>query len=48
MPTQPFSTPVAEHQRFQLLDICRGFALLGIFMVNILVMNCAFSNRSAW
>ena len=31
---EPF-TPVAESQRIQALDVVRGFALLGIFLMNI-------------
>jgi uncharacterized membrane protein YeiB len=30
----PF-TPVAESQRIEALDVVRGFALLGIFLMNI-------------
>lgn len=40
--------PTQQTQRIELLDIWRGFAILGIFMVNILVMNCAFPNREAY
>lgn len=35
-------------KRIQELDIFRGFAILGIFMVNILVMNVSFAYRGEW
>jgi uncharacterized protein len=35
-------------QRIEELDLYRGFAILGIFMVNILVMNVSFAFREAW
>jgi len=34
--------------RIVLLDILRGFALLGIFVVNIEIMNCIFMNQDAF
>lgn len=38
-------TPVKQQHRIELIDIFRGLAIFGIFMVNIHVMNCAFPNR---
>ncbi len=35
--------PVAENQRIEALDVVRGFALLGIFLMNIEWFNRAFS-----
>jgi uncharacterized protein len=35
-------------QRIEELDLYRGFAILGIFMVNILVMNVSFAFREDW
>lgn len=40
--------PVQSSNRIQQLDVFRGFAILGIFMVNILVMNCGFTFRLDW
>ena len=40
--------PVNSEGRIHLLDVYRGFAILGIFLVNILVMNCGFSFRLDW
>ncbi|MCH2230618.1 MAG: DUF418 domain-containing protein [Crocinitomicaceae bacterium] len=37
--------PVIQQNRIELIDIFRGLAIFGIFMVNIHVMNCAFPNR---
>lgn len=37
-------TPVSENQRIQLMDILRGFALIGILMMNIEWFNRAFSS----
>lgn len=42
------NNPTASVQRIQELDVFRGFAILGIFMVNILVMNVAFVYRGDW
>jgi uncharacterized protein len=36
-------TPVGENQRIEALDVVRGFALLGIFLMNIEWFNRAFS-----
>lgn len=41
-------TPTSQPQRIHEIDILRGFAIWGIFMVNILVMNCAFTFRFEW
>lgn len=40
-------TPNTNH-RVDELDLFRGFAILGIFMVNILVMNISFIYRGEW
>ena len=40
--------PVSNKERIQELDIFRGFAIFGIFMVNILVMNISFLYRGEW
>jgi uncharacterized protein len=40
--------PTRVHERIQLLDVFRGFAIFGIFMVNILVMNISFLYREEW
>ena len=40
--------PASKSDRISELDIFRGFAILGIFMVNILVMNVCFSFRAEW
>lgn len=37
--------PVATSDRIEVLDIYRGFAILGIFVVNITVMNSTFINQ---
>ena len=37
-----------SNQRVALLDVFRGFAIWGIFMVNILVMNVSFVYRVDW
>lgn len=42
------SEPITNSDRIFQLDIFRGFAIFGIFMVNILVMNCAFEFRVEW
>jgi len=46
--TQPNIQPTTSSNRILHLDIFRGFAILGIFMVNILVMNVSFVHREAW
>lgn len=42
------NAPVYGKDRIHELDLFRGFAILGIFMVNILVMNVSFSFRAEW
>ena len=37
-------TPVAENQRIEALDVVRGFALLGIFLMNIEWFNRTFAS----
>ncbi len=37
-------TPVAEAQRIEALDVVRGFALLGIFLMNIEFFNRTFAS----
>jgi len=37
--------PTSEGKRITALDILRGFAVIGIFVVNIQVMSCHFSHR---
>ena len=37
--------PTKEKKRIDLLDIYRGFAILGIFVVNIVIMNSTFLNQ---
>ena len=41
LPTQP-------NTRIDILDILRGFAIFGIFMVNVEIMNCVFMNQDAF
>ncbi|MDG1332049.1 MAG: DUF418 domain-containing protein [Crocinitomicaceae bacterium] len=41
-------SPTPSTDRILHLDIFRGFAILGIFMVNILVMNTSFLYRDNW
>lgn len=42
------ASPTRFQERIQELDLFRGFAILGIFMVNILVMNVSFAYRMEW
>ena len=42
------SIPTPKSDRINELDVFRGFAILGIFMVNILVMNMSFAYRAEW
>lgn len=42
------NSPTLSNKRIQELDLFRGFAILGIFMVNILVMNISFAYRGEW
>src|SRR5690606_2525541 len=37
--------PTKKNKRIDLLDIFRGFAVLGIFVVNIVIMNSTFLNQ---
>ncbi len=46
--SQHIIKPTAETERILQLDIFRGFAIFGIFMVNILVMNVSFAHREVW
>ncbi|WP_405210657.1 DUF418 domain-containing protein [Dokdonia sp. Asnod2-E02] len=41
-------SPVNQNHRIVLLDILRGFAIFGIFVVNIEIMNCTFINGDAF
>ncbi len=41
-------SPIDRKKRVMDLDVFRGFAVLGIFMVNILVMNASFTFRGEW
>lgn len=46
-PTAPFDTeltPVATPQRIEALDVVRGFALLGIFLMNVEFFNRVFAS----
>lgn len=43
-PSQPVK-PTINNSRIDLLDAFRGFAILGIFVVNIVVMNSTFLNQ---
>ncbi|EAZ83208.1 DUF418 domain-containing protein [Algoriphagus machipongonensis] len=40
--------PISQSNRIELLDIFRGFAVFGIFVVNIEIMNCAFPNQEVF
>lgn len=42
------SSKIIKTHRISELDVLRGFALLGIFMVNILGMNCGFTFNNDW
>ncbi len=48
MSESPEARPTLSQQRINELDIYRGFAIFGIFMVNILVMNVSFAYRGEW
>lgn len=37
--------PTDNQKRIELLDVFRGFAVFGIFVVNIEIMNCVFFNQ---
>ena len=38
-------SPVRSSDRIEILDVYRGFAIFGIFVVNIEIMNCVFFNQ---
>ncbi|MEW7291390.1 DUF418 domain-containing protein [Aquimarina sp. 2304DJ70-9] len=40
--------PTQPQKRIEILDVFRGFAILGIFVVNIEIMNCVFMNQDAY
>jgi uncharacterized protein len=40
--------PTAVTQRIRTLDVLRGFAIFGIFMVNVEIMNCVFKNADSF
>lgn len=40
--------PTTNQKRVDLLDIFRGFAVFGIFVVNIEIMNCTFFNQGTF
>ncbi|RMB59488.1 DUF418 domain-containing protein [Dokdonia sinensis] len=42
------SRPTQPNKRIETLDILRGFAIFGIFMVNVEIMNCVFMNQDAF
>ncbi|WP_103068462.1 DUF418 domain-containing protein [Aquimarina sediminis] len=42
------TTPTTTQKRIEVLDIFRGFAVFGIFMVNIEIMNCTFINQDTF
>lgn len=42
------SQPISQSHRIEVLDIFRGFAVFGIFVVNIEIMNCAFPNQESF
>ncbi len=46
-PTQP-TQPTQPNNRIEVLDVLRGFAIFGIFMVNVEIMNCVFKNQDAF
>lgn len=45
MEKAPLIRPTRKKNRIDLLDIYRGFAVLGIFVVNIVIMNSTFLNH---
>ncbi|MFK7787360.1 MAG: DUF418 domain-containing protein [Crocinitomicaceae bacterium] len=47
-PSNETPNPTSSTNRILHLDIFRGFAILGIFMVNFLVMNESFLFRDTW
>ncbi len=40
--------PIQPKKRIELLDVFRGFAVLGVFVVNIEIMNCVFINQDTF
>lgn len=48
MPALQEESHIPIKNRIILLDILRGFALLGIFVVNIEIMNCVFMNQDTF
>ena len=44
----PSLMPVTPSKRIDILDIWRGFAVFGIFMVNIEIMNAVFINQDTF
>lgn len=45
MKTSEATQPTFKTSRIDLLDVYRGFAILGIFVVNIVIMNSTFLNQ---
>ena len=45
---KPNLSPVKTTNRIEILDIWRGFAVFGIFMVNIEIMNSVFMNQDLY
>ncbi len=41
-------SPIKQKKRIELLDVFRGFAVLGIFVVNIEIMNSTFVNQGVF
>ena len=48
MPPNSEGKPTAVTQRIRTLDVLRGFAIFGIFMVNVEIMNCVFKNADSF
>ena len=48
MNVQTGKLPIETQKRIDLLDIFRGFAVFGIFVVNIEIMNCTFFNQAGF
>ena len=45
MENSTITKPTKKDKRIDLLDVYRGFAILGIFVVNIVIMNSTFLNQ---
>lgn len=45
MENSTITKPTKKEKRIDLLDVYRGFAILGIFVVNIVIMNSTFLNQ---